>query len=76
MIYALCIIGLLVLSALLYIFVTGGVAMIVCAVEDNDDDLDLVIFIAWLIGCILFVFLVIEWATVKCPFFIGGFIGK
>lgn len=75
MIYVLCIIGLLALSALLYIFVTGGVAMIVCAVED-DDDLDLAIFIAWLIGCILFVFLVVEWATVKCPFFIGDFIGR
>ena len=71
MIYALCIIGLLGLSLLFYIFVTGCVAMI--AAKDDDD---LAIFIAWLIGCILFVFLVVEWATVKCPFFIGDFIGR
>lgn len=73
MIYALCIIGLLVLSAIFYLFVTGVVGEIACTAEDDDD---LAILIAWLIGCILFVALVFVWATVKCPFFIGGFIGK
>lgn len=55
------IIGIIVVSAVVYIILTGGFAGIIVG------DLDETPMLAWLLGCVITVCLVLLWIFVPCP---------
>ena len=68
MIKAFCIFGIFILSEFIY---TGLTALFSCLINHGFDDDDSKIALGgWISGGILFIIVMILWATTPCPFFI------
>ena len=61
----LMIIGIITISIIVYFIATLCIGY---ALSGNDDDLAFIY--AWTLGLVIFVVMIILWATVPCPFFI------
>lgn len=68
MIKALCIFGIFILSEFIYTALTALLSYLMNHGFDNDDSK--IALGGWISGGILFITVVILWATTPCPFFI------